>query len=60
MNLHIFYLFLHTHYGSYMTEHELFNRYNKLSDLTGDKVQSIKINLSGEDLGVSEDLVWHS
>lgn len=42
--------------GSYITEHELFNRYNKLSELTGDKV-SIKISLSGEDLDVSEDLV---
>jgi hypothetical protein len=34
----------------------LSRKYNKLSDLTGDKLQSIKINLSGEDVGVSEDL----
>ena len=36
------------------------NRYNKLSDLTGDKLQSIKISLTGEDDSVSEDLVKHS
>ncbi|KAG5391234.1 hypothetical protein IGI04_032775 [Brassica rapa subsp. trilocularis] len=34
----------------------LSRKYNKLSDLTGDKLQSIKISLSGEDDSVSEDL----
>ncbi|KAF2620341.1 hypothetical protein F2Q68_00038244 [Brassica cretica] len=39
------------------TDHDfLFNMYNKLSDLGGDKLQSIKISLSGEDDSVSEDL----
>uniref|UniRef100_A0A1J3D1H5 Dymeclin n=1 Tax=Noccaea caerulescens TaxID=107243 RepID=A0A1J3D1H5_NOCCA len=34
----------------------LSRKYNKLSDLTGEKLQSIKISLSEEDNGVSEDL----
>ncbi|KAF3497746.1 hypothetical protein DY000_02051843 [Brassica cretica] len=34
----------------------LSRKYNKLSDLAGDKLQSIKISLSGEDDSVSEDL----
>ncbi|RID52467.1 hypothetical protein BRARA_H03061 [Brassica rapa] len=34
----------------------LSRKYNKLSDLTGDKLQSIKISLTGEDDSVSEDL----
>ncbi|CAA7015354.1 unnamed protein product [Microthlaspi erraticum] len=34
----------------------LSRKYNKLSDLTGEKLQSIKISMSEEDNGVSEDL----
>ncbi|ESQ36507.1 hypothetical protein EUTSA_v10006925mg [Eutrema salsugineum] len=34
----------------------LSRKYNKLSELTGDKLQSIKISMSGEDDCVSEDL----
>ena len=64
MTFHILYIRLvqnDAHHGSFRTDHDfLINRYNKLSDLTGDKLQSIKISLSGEDDSVSEDLVRHS